>query len=348
MRILQIITLSELGGAQSVVVNLANILSYNHEVIVAAGEGDGKMFPLLNENIKVEHIPNLVRKISPKDEFKAILQMRHLYNQYKPHVIHLHSSKAGILGRIAFPKGKIVYTVHGFDSIRIAYRKFLPIERLLQYRCAAIVGVSRYDERNLLKEGVTRNVSTVYNGIFTPSPEDNILSKFNSFKHKVLCIARLTPQKNHNLFLKVASSMPDCAFIWIGNQRTPDFDIPRNVFFLGNIPNAGAYTKYADVFMLPSNYEGLPMVIIESLSEGTPVVASAVGGIVELLDGTNGYAVPNDYLAMKETLNYIFNLNEEQRSKMKEAALATYHEKFTVDLMADNYLQIYNKILNRK
>jgi hypothetical protein len=58
-----------------------------------------------------------------------------------------------------------VYTVHGFDSIRLAYRAFLPLERLLQYRCKAIVAVSDYDAENLRREGVTHHVRRIYNGI---------------------------------------------------------------------------------------------------------------------------------------------------------------------------------------
>ena len=128
MRILQVITLCELGGAQSVVINLANKLSENHEVIVAAGEGDGKMFTMLNDRVKQERLPHLLRALSPKNDMLTIFDMRKLYNKYKPDIIQLHSSKAGMLGRIAFPTKKVVYTVHGFDSIRLAYRKFLPIE----------------------------------------------------------------------------------------------------------------------------------------------------------------------------------------------------------------------------
>ena len=140
MKILQIITLCELGGAQSVVINLANKLSEEHEVIVAAGEGDGKMFSMLHPKVKQERLPHLQRALSPKNDFLTIFDMRKLYQKYKPDIIHLHSSKAGMLGRVAFPSKKVVYTVHGFDSIRLAYRKFLPIERFMQRTCKAIVG----------------------------------------------------------------------------------------------------------------------------------------------------------------------------------------------------------------
>lgn len=84
------------------------------------------------------------------------------------------------------------------------------------------------------------------------------------------------------------------------------FACPANVFFMGNLPNAGSYNEYADLFFLPSNYEGLPIVIIEALACGKPVVASAVGGISELLDGTNGYALENDAQKMAEKISCIF------------------------------------------
>jgi glycosyltransferase involved in cell wall biosynthesis len=165
MRIFQIVTLSELGGAQSVVVNLSNALSKEHEVFVIAGEGDGKMFQMLKTGVKYIKLNSLKRKISPINEIRTIHSFYQLYREYRPDIIHLHSSKAGILGRLVFPKNRIIYTVHGFDSIRLAYRKYLPIERLLQNRCKAIVAVSHYDENNLRAERINHNVRCVYNGI---------------------------------------------------------------------------------------------------------------------------------------------------------------------------------------
>jgi glycosyltransferase involved in cell wall biosynthesis len=165
MKIFQIVTLSELGGAQSVVINLSNALSKEHEVIVIAGEGDGKMFQMLKDDVKHIKLNSLKRKISLINEIRTIRSFYQLYLEYRPDIIHLHSSKAGILGRLVFPKNRIIYTVHGFDSIRLAYRKYLPVERLLQNRCKAIVAVSHYDENNLKSEHIIHNVRCVYNGI---------------------------------------------------------------------------------------------------------------------------------------------------------------------------------------
>ena len=350
MRIFQVITLSELGGAQSVVVNLANTLCKEHlantlckehEVIVIAGAGDGKMWDLLAPAVKREHVPSLQRTLSPLKELETIVAFRRLYKKYQPDVIHLHSSKAGILGRVAFPKDKIVYTVHGFDSIRIAYRKFLPLERSLQRRCRAIVGVSRYDERNLRAEGITNHVSAIYNGI--PRPQhlsEDPFRHISGYEAKVLCIARLSPQKKVDMFLDVAGLLPQYAFIWIGNQHEVTLECPSNVYFMGNLPNAGSYNEYADVFMLPSNYEGLPIVIIEALACGRPVVASDVGGISELLDGKNGFAVPNDARQMAEKIRFILSDKERYR-EMADEAYRTYTRSFTVDKMVDGYVKLY-------
>lgn len=83
MRILQIITRSDLGGAQSVVLNLANALSTKHEVIVAAGNGDGQMWQMLFSDVIREYIPSLQRELSPLKEIQTIIAFRKLYQNIR-------------------------------------------------------------------------------------------------------------------------------------------------------------------------------------------------------------------------------------------------------------------------
>ncbi|WP_455668380.1 glycosyltransferase [Phocaeicola sp.] len=342
MRILQVITLSELGGAQSVVINLANKLSENHEVTVIAGEGDGKMWQMLYPNVRQEPCKHLGRALSLVDDFLTIIDFQKLYRKYKPDIVHLHSSKAGMLGRIAFPSKKIIYTVHGFDSIRLAYRKFLPIEQLIQYMCKAIVGVSHYDVKNLKAEKITHNVHCVYNGICPVETDRELSFRLpENYDKIVLCIARLSPQKNSNLFMSVAELLPNYAFVWIGNQREVE-EHPDNVYFLGNISNAGMYNSIADLFILPSNYEGLPMVILEAMSCGKPIVASNVGGISEIVkNGENGYVVDNIPQAFAEKISYILG-NEDVCHSFSICSRNRFIQDLTVDKMVDAYLGIYN------
>lgn len=350
MKILQIITLSQLGGAQTVVANLANKLSENHEVMVASGEGDGKLWDLLNPRVKKMQLKHLQRAVSPIVDVKAAWELRSVYNSFKPDVIHLHSSKAGMLGRMVLPSKKIVYTVHGFDSIRVAFRKFLPIEKFMQRFCAGIVGVSNYDYMHLLEEGINRNVSTVYNGIFEPDT-DNLpeIPQFKQYKKIILCIARVFPPKKTDLFIEVARKLPQYGFIWIGNQRevTEFGELPSNCHFAGNIMNAGAYCSQADLFMLPSNYEGLPMVILEAMCFGKPVVASNVGGISEIVrDGVNGFALENDADLFAEKIDYILQ-DESVYADFSTKAKEIFLNELTVDRMVDGYMTLYQTIYDK-
>jgi glycosyltransferase involved in cell wall biosynthesis len=165
MKILQVITLADLGGAQSVLINLSNrLIEDGHDVIVAS-ESEGPMWDVLPDTIRKVKIKTLQRSINPLKDFQTVLHLWNLYRKYKPDIVHLHSSKIGLLGRLAFPKSKIIYTVHGFDSIRIANRIFMTLERLLSRRAQYIVGVSRYDYDWLIVEKIKSNVGYIYNGV---------------------------------------------------------------------------------------------------------------------------------------------------------------------------------------
>lgn len=343
MKILQIITLSELGGAQAVVVNLSNSLSKSHEVIVAAGDGDGKMFSMLNKDIKFVKIHHLKRSLSVFDDFLTYIELKMLYKKEKPDIIHLHSSKIGILGRLAFPKSKTIYTVHGFDSIRVAYRQYLPIERLLQKRCKAIVGVSRYDLKHLIEEGISKNVVCIHNGISRPNQlNKDPFSPYANYKYRILCIARLAPPKNSQLFMEIASLLPEYAFFWIGNKEEYTGEKPANVFFLGNLTNAGAYCEYVDIFLLTSNYEGLPIVVLEAMSFGKPVVASNVGGISEIVvNNENGFTIDNDAELFVQKIKYILD-NQTVYTSFSERAQTKFEVNLTVGKMTEKYLELYN------
>jgi len=348
MKILHIITKSELGGAQSVLASIVNKLCMEHEVSVIAGEGDGKLFDILDNRINKIRYPYIKRALSPINDAKAVLFLRKQYKKLQPDVIHLHSSKAGLLGRLALPKEKIVYTVHGFDSIRLKFRLFLPIERFMQKRCSTIVGVSLYDWNNLQEEGITNNLEVIYNGVDTPVPcEKPILDIPQKYCKVILCIARMAKPKRYDIFLECAKRLPNYAFIWIGNTESLS-NIPENVFLLGNISHAKEYCQCADMFFLPSDYEGLPIVILEAMSYGLPIIASAVGGIPELvINGENGYTCANDATLFTDKIEELMK-NEQTYNKFSECSFKLYNKYFTVDKMINKYLTIYYKICEEK
>ena len=347
MKILHVITKSELGGAQSVLTSIVNALCNEHEVTVIAGEGDGKMFDAINDKVQKIRYPHLRRPISLYHDTMTLMYLWKINRRLRPDIVHLHSSKAGLLGRLIFPKQKIVYTIHGFDSIRVAFRKFLPIERLMQRRCAVIVGVSQYDMNNLHSEGIFSNTYLVYNGVKAPDEKPLTHVSFPmGYAKTVLCIARVAKPKRYDIFIDCAKHLPQYAFVWIGNL-TPIDNVPDNVFFLGNIPNASAYCKQADLFVLPSDYEGLPIVILEAMCQGKPVVASKVGGIPEMvIDGKNGFVVPNDSAIFSEKIQYIL-CNEDVLQQFSNYSLELYKNRFANKKMVESYIKIYHDVTKK-
>jgi glycosyltransferase involved in cell wall biosynthesis len=222
----------------------------------------------------------------------------------------------------------------------VAYRKFLPIEKFLKTRAKAIVAVSHYDYDNLASEGITKNTFVVYNGARAISPNVSLTLPVPLGKKTILTIARIAPPKLYSLFEAVAKQLPQYNFVWIGNKATPP-DTPENVFCLGEIPNAAQYYFLADLCLLPSNYEGLPMTIIEAMSAAKPVVASDVGGISEIVrNGENGYCLENNAELFAEKIQSILE-NEDLYEKMSQASKQIFENELTVEKMVGRYLNIY-------
>ncbi|NIJ55753.1 glycosyltransferase [Dyadobacter arcticus] len=354
MRILHIVTLAEIGGAQSVVLNLAKESAVFGNQVMVASSVKGELWNLLPKEVLQWKIPSLKRSIRLGDDLRVIRELRKINITFRPDVIHLHSSKIGVLGRLAFPTQKIVYTVHGFDSIRLAFRKFLYLEKLLQTRSKHIVGVSKYDVNNLMAEGIKSNVKCIYNGIsdFFQFHKEKETELDEELRHaiqskkgfKVLCIARISAQKKFDLFCEVAEQMKDYPvhFFWIGNKEQV-YDTPENVHCLGQVENAHRFLKYVDLFMLPSNYEGMPVSIIEALCYSVPVVASNVGGIPEMLNGRNGVALKNDRSTFVSAISeYIENKDLLDSSRFE--ARKSYENFFTIRIMFEAYMKLYESI----
>ncbi|MDR1810189.1 MAG: glycosyltransferase [Prevotella sp.] len=354
MKIFQVITVSEYGGAQSVVANLSSNIENDNRVFILYG-GEGEAWEVISRDV-VKIRLSKPRKGFSAGDFFLFLRLLYYRIKYRPDIVHLHSSKMGALGRIAFNPATVVYTVHGFDSLRIAFKKWLFVEKLLKNRAACIVGVSRYDIDGLKAEGISKNVALVYNGLTDYCEQEKnmdaplpLAGKFEELKAKypklILCISRISKQKKFDLFVELSRRMPSYAFVWIGNKYEMT-GLPANAYCLGETESAHTYLNYADLFILPSNYEGLPMSILEALSYGVPVVASAVGGIGEILDGSNGFAVENTAEAFEEKINYC--MDETVRARMSEAARNAYLQKFTIDKMVDGYKQIYERLYERQ
>ena len=366
MRILHIVTLFERGGAQSVVLELVKSQIADGHSVAVMSSVDGGAWDELDPAALQIPCRYFLRKVSIKEDVLAARAIAAAARRFSPEIVHLHSSKAGTLGRLALPgmRGRIVYTIHGFDSLRVAFRKYLPLERMLRHVSPdGIVAVSKYDACNLTTEGIP-GAHVIHNGIRDfdadpPHDDQRIVAMFNEARARgkitVCTIARLALPKRFDLFAAAAGSCPDMHFFWIGNRTVPRSELPVNLTCLGDVPNARALLRESDIFCLFSDYEGLPMSLIEALCAGKPVVASDVGGVHEALLGGEtgltesemsalaGILVANEEGVIVNTLRMLC-FDALKREALSRIARTRYTESFSAVKMHLEYLKIYERL----
>ncbi len=356
MRILHVVTRSEFGGAQGVVRTLAEAQSARgHSVGVAAGlEGLWEAFAGMDRRVESISLPLLIRAIRPKEDSMALVALGALFRRWKPDIVHLHTSKAGALGRLAagVDRRHIVYTMHGYDQIRVLNRRMLFLDKLLAKRCGAVVAVSRLDADAMKRDGYT--VELIPNGV--SQPIDSMSAQAAAIDRLrldglpiVIIAARDARPKRLDLCRALASRFEGKAhFVWIGGEPGPAD--PLAFHALGSVPQASSLFSRADIFLLCSDNEGMPLSLLEAMAAGLPVVASCAGGIPEVLspepDGgsTAGFVLPNDVDRMSSALKLLIE-NSARRRKMGIAGRNIWKTRYASDIMVDEYNKLYERLL---
>jgi glycosyltransferase involved in cell wall biosynthesis len=370
MKILHLVTRSEVGGAQSVVANLAAELhAVGHQVAIASGpEGNGEAWKHLDAGIELLVVPGLVRDVSPVNEVRALGSISALYRRYRPDIVHLHTSKAGFLGRMApgIPRHRIVYTMHGYFQLRDINRKFLAVDKILQGQCGSIVAVSHNDERLMRADGYT--VACVPNGIpdllASPVPDGDLAGRIERLRARglpiIMLIARDAVFKRIDLARDVARALDGKALVvWIGGDPRPNHD-PAGFIALGSAMHAARYLRLADIYLQPSDHEGLSMSLLEGLCSGLPCVASSVGGNIETLGGDPamvaddgsagpiradaGILVPNKAGIMADEMARLV-ADASLRRVLGQKARASWARDYSSATMAARYVNIYQALL---
>lgn len=375
LKVLIIVTLSEVGGAQKVVYHIAAGLEPGlFDVTVACAPG-GELISWLKNlpwNIRVVEITELKRNISPLNDFKAFYKLYSLMKKEGFHIVHCHSSKAGILGRLAARLAgvpKIFFTVHGWGineyQMRLVRFFYIMAERFAGLLSTRIICVSQSDlEKGCkLKLASPDKLSVIYNGMPEPQKKKGILRKELAIKEEDIIIgtvARLAVQKDPLFLLEVANEMlsnQGCIagdkrlyFVVIGDgplrleceEYIESKGLKDRVFLLGTREEAAALIRDFDIFVLFSRWEGLPLTIIEAMQAGAPVVASAVGGVGELVvDGETGFLIEKlDPEAAERALARLL-ADGDLRRRMGEAGRRRAREKFSLGEMLRRYRDLY-------
>ncbi|MEH7309306.1 glycosyltransferase, partial [Neobacillus drentensis] len=221
-----------------------------------------------------------------------------------------------------------------------------------------VITVSNFEKYNLLNLGVKeKKVKTIYNGVDLEQFkfEDKIFNSKDEYKIGIL--ARLSPEKNHSLFLKIANLLkgsPNIKFYIAGDgpekesiiKTIEEFNISNSVELLGNVGNPDRFLKDIHVLLVTSYREVFPMSVIESMAIGTPIVSIDVGGINEAIEnGINGFLIP-DYLPDRfvEKINCLLS-NEEIRNRFITMSRNKVEREFSLNKMISSIENEYSSIL---
>ncbi|TRZ52320.1 glycosyltransferase family 1 protein, partial [bacterium] len=311
-KILYVITKSNWGGAQRYVFDLAVNFSPEYDVSVAFG-GEGELKTRLEKaGIRTISLPFLKRDVNPFTDIFTFNKLVELFKTERPDIIHVNSSKIGgmgaLAGRIA-KVPKIIFTAHGwaFREERPAYQKIIIkfLSWLTILFSHAVITVSERDEREALEMPFTkRKIILVHNGIEEPEflsaeqaresiiKEDGLSVPENALW--IGTIGELHKNKGHIYAIEAFSKLEKTAnvlFFIIGEgeerkelqQKINEFGLEKKVFLLGKKDGAPKLLNAFDIFLFPSVKEGLPFAILEAGMAGLPTIASAVGGIPEVI-----------------------------------------------------------------
>lgn len=374
IRVMLVITRLELGGAQRVVLYTARRLDRRRfTVALVWGPGDrldGETCAI--DGLECIQVPSLVRAVAPASDLRALRDLRRAMRAFRPDVVHTHSSKAGILGRLAAKlEGvpTVVHTVHGFGftplqplPMRFAFRS---AEKVLARWTDHFITVSETDRRRGVEIGLfTGDRSTVIRaGIdlegFRSAGGGDAVRKQLGIPGQVPLVTQVgnfKPQKAPLDFVRVAAAtaerFPETWFVMVGDgplrpaaeELARTLGVAERVVFCGWWDDVPALLDATTVSVLTSVHEGLPCSVVEALAAGVPVVATAVDGTVEVVrPGDNGYLAPvGDVRALADGVCRLLG-DPEERARMAALARDGLGE-FDRDVMVRQQEELYTCI----
>jgi glycosyltransferase involved in cell wall biosynthesis len=379
LRICHVITRMIIGGAQeNTLLSVRGLMDKGHEVTLLTGPTTGPEGCLLDtedtDGMTIVEESSLIRPVSPIQDIRAYQRLHDFFRQQNFDVVHTHSSKAGILGRMAAWKARVpfvVHTVHGqaFHPYQswLTNRFYIFAERFAAKRCHHICAVAQamVDQCVTAKVAPPQKYSVVYSGMdlspYLDAPPDCELRKKLGIPENSLVIgkvARLFELKGHDYLLQAAPAIvahhPDVRFLLVGDgnlresleHQVAELGLADNFVFAGLVPPSDIprYMSIMDCLVHLSLREGLPRTVVQAFASGIPAVAFALDGTPEVVQhGTTGYLCsPGDVESVTQHLNQLLT-NPVQRQSMgakgRDLVVQRFDWRHMADMLEALYLQ---------
>lgn len=369
-KVAQIITLSEMGGAQKNVYLLSkNLIKEDYDVtVISSGQGD--LAKVVKES-GCQYIddPFMVREINLIQDIKNIFYLYKLFKKEGFDIIHCHSSKAGLVARIAARLAgvdKIIYTAHGFvfnePMSRIKKNVYRTIEYIGGKFGKNIIAVSKKDydcalEYNLCKEKNLYYIPNAIEEINLKELKNNldIRKELGIDENSIVfgTVSNFYETKGHRYLIEALKRLYDEGYkfetIFAGEGPTlEEMKILaagyNSIKFLGYRKDNLDLMNAMDLFILPSVKEGMPYAILEAMAVGTPVLCTRVGALGDIITNKeNGIIVePQDVEQLYKELKNVLD-NRIYISSLGEAGKEYVNKNFSFDAFLNKIKEIYNK-----
>ena len=343
------------GGVVTYIETLANGLIDEFDFTIAYGKRDQTPEDLeehFDKRVRLFEIKHFTRPVNPIKDFLARKEIKKLIKEEKPDLVHLHSSKAGALGRLFFCKDdyKMVYTPHGYsflmqDAKFIMRKAYHFIEKICGRKKCLTVACGRGEWEESLK--VSKESTFISNGVDTNFIDEVLKDdEKKDDKFRVYTVGRVEFQKNPELFNEIAEMLPSIEFVWIGQGELEKKLTSPNIKVTGWMSREEVFksANQCDVFILPSRWEGLPLALLEAMYMRKACIVSDVVGNRDIVhNGVTGYIceTAEDFAEVIKQLE--IRIDDKMIKNAYETIVDHYNDGWLCDRYKDLYLEVLEK-----
>ena len=388
-RVIHIITRLDKGGSAETTLHIVSSLNMEkYDVFLAHGLSRESNMSIMEKEVvesdlllaeakgvRVFALPSLVRRLSFKNDLLAFINIYRLIKRIRPHIVHTHTSKAGLLGRLASFLARvpiIIHTPHGhvFHSYYgpVMTKVFVFAEKILSFMTDKITALTNRERDEHLEEGIAsiEKYVVIHSGVMLDRlmnmniDAGAVRGEFGIAQDSnvIGVVGRLVPIKGHKYLVSAAKRIikefRNTVFVFVGDgylssrleRQAESVGVRKNIIFTGWRKDAVEILDLFDILVLPSLNEGMGKVLVEGMALGKPIIASNVGGIIDLVrNGENGILVPpGDSDALGEAILQLLkdkNLSE----KLGKNGKAMVYPEFDASVMVKQIDDLYESLL---
>jgi glycosyltransferase involved in cell wall biosynthesis len=381
LRIAHVITRLINGGAdENTVISCNQAVGAGHHVVLVHGaQTRPEILATVDDRVKIVELPSLVRPIAPLGDMKALGDLVRTFQRLRPDVVHTHTSKAGILGRLAARAASVPVVVHGVHIVpfvnvgHLESFTYLKAERAVQGLTDAFIDVSRGlrdlfvnagigapDRHHVVESGF--DLSRFRTAIQPEDWRDLLrLEPDDPRPPVVLMLAVFEPRKRHLELVerlpRIVARFPRIRFVLAGDGTLRDgvgarvraLGIERNVVLTGFHPHPEQLIALADICLLASAREGLPRVLMQYLAGGKPVIATDLPCIGEVLrHDVNGLVARSDDLdGLADAVVALLD-DPARRSRLARGAGTTELAEWDMARMGERLEAVYADVIRER